>query len=54
MSAGSGGQAAEFRRVMEALASDPDAWNGTAGDAFVSLMYRVLARMIASCTDRER
>lgn len=48
MSAKDGGQAAEFRRVMEALASDPDAWSGAAGDAFVSLMSRVLTRMTSS------
>lgn len=47
MSAGNGGQAVEFRRAMEALASDPDGWSGAAGDEFVSLMRRVLARMIA-------
>lgn len=47
MSAGDGGQAAEFRRAMEALASDPDGWSGAAGDEFVSLMHGVLARMIA-------
>lgn len=45
MSTGRSGEAAEFCRVMEALASDPDEWGGAAGDEFVSLMHRVLARM---------
>lgn len=46
MSTGGASEAAEFRRVLEALASDPDGWAGAAGDEFVSLMHRVLARMI--------
>lgn len=44
-------EAAEFHRVMGSLAVDPEGWNGPAGEAFVALMHRVLARMIAS---RER
>lgn len=47
MTAGRGAEAAEFRRVMEFLAADPDGWTGPAGDNFVSLMQRVFARMIA-------
>ena len=47
MSAGNGGHADEFRRAMEALASDPEGWSGAAGDEFVSMMHRVLARMTA-------
>ena len=47
MTAGRGAEAAEFRRVMECLAADPDGWTGPAGDNFVSLMQRVFARMIA-------
>ncbi|WP_394216806.1 hypothetical protein [Brachybacterium vulturis] len=47
MTAPSGTEAAEFRQVMHALASDPQGWSGPAGDEFVALMKRVFARKIA-------
>lgn len=48
MTADRGSEVAEFHRVMDALASEPDGWSGPAGDDFVALMQRVLARMISS------
>lgn len=45
---GQRGGSAEFHRVMESLAADPDGWNGPAGEAFVALVHRVLAPMISS------
>lgn len=48
MNAGPGTGAAEFRQVMEALASDPEGWSGLAGSDFAALMARVFARKVAS------
>ncbi|WP_330884959.1 hypothetical protein [Brachybacterium sp.] len=47
MTEGRGTEDAEFRQVMESLASDSEGWSGPAGDDFVALMQRVFARMIA-------
>lgn len=48
MTAGRGSDAAEFRQIMESLASDPEGWRGSAGDDFAALMHRVFARKMAS------
>ncbi|MGP9747222.1 hypothetical protein [Brachybacterium sp. AOP29-B2-41] len=48
MTAGHGSNAAEFRQVMLALASDPEGWSGPSGEDFAALMEQVLARKIAA------
>lgn len=47
MTTPSGSDFAEFRQVMDALASDAEGWSGPAGDEFAALMERVFARKIA-------